>query len=285
MNYTRPQLAIELEVINNAFTDAKNRGVRLRYLTEITRDNISYCKKLAPIVDELRHVDGIKGNFMISESEYLAPLIFFETGKIASEIIYSKIKELVEQQQYIFDTFWSRATPAEQKIRELESAKAQYYETETETKVLEDQVQITKSIKQLIDNSDELLVCSDFDGMLMIYNNFFDSYKTVLDNYYKGEHRGIRWIGNLDKKEEEEDRIGLIEVFLNLGVQIRHIKNILPINFAIGGGKKSTKEVYATIEYAQGGNLIKSLLVSNDPEYVRHFSLIFEELWKNSLIL
>jgi two-component system, OmpR family, sensor histidine kinase VicK len=282
MNYTRPQLAIELEAIRNAFIDAKNRGVQLRYLTEITKDNISYCKALASIVHELRHLDGIKGNFMISESEYLAPVILFEEGKIASEVIHSKIKELVEQQQYIFDTFWSRAIPAEQKIRELESAKASYYETET--KVLQDQDQISKSIKRLIDNSDELLVCSDFDGMQMIYNNFFDSYKTVLDNYKKGEHRGIRWIGNLDK-EEEIDRIELIEIFLNLGVQIRHVKNILPINFAIGGGKKSTKEVHATIEYAQGGNLVKSLLVSNDPEYVRHFTSIFEELWKNSLIL
>jgi two-component system, OmpR family, sensor histidine kinase VicK len=45
------------------------------------------------------------------------------------------------------------------------------------------------------------------------------------------------------------------------------------------------KEVQATIEYAQGGDLVKSLLVSNDPEYVRHFSSIFEELWKNSLIM
>jgi hypothetical protein len=41
----------------------------------------------------------------------------------------------------------------------------------------------------------------------------------------------------------------------------------------------------ATIGYAEGGNLVKSLLVSNDPEYIRHFSLIFEELWENSLIL
>jgi hypothetical protein len=123
MNFTRPQLAIELEPIKKAFIDAKNRGVRLRYLTEITRDNISYCKELIPLVDEVRHLDGIKGNFMLSQSEYLAPVILFETGKISSEIIDSKIKELVEQQQYIFDTFWARAIPAEQKIIELESAK------------------------------------------------------------------------------------------------------------------------------------------------------------------
>jgi two-component system, OmpR family, sensor histidine kinase VicK len=283
MNYTRPQLAIELKPIKNAFVDAKTRGVRLRYLTEITNDNISYCKEILSIVDELRHLDGIKGSFMISESQYLAPVILFERGKIASEIIHSKVNEIVEQQQYIFDTFWKSAIPAKQKIREIESGIALEYKIET--KVLEDQDQIYKSIKWLIDNSDELLVCSDFDGMQMIYNNFFDSYKRVLDRYKRGEHAGIRWIGNLDREEEERDRSDLIEIFLDLGVQIRHIRNILPINFVIGGGEQNKKELHATIEYAEGGNLVKSLLVSNDPEYIRHFSSVFEELWKNSLIL
>src|SRR4051794_27247525 len=38
MNYTRPQLAVALEPIRSAFIDAKNRGVRLRYVTEITTE-------------------------------------------------------------------------------------------------------------------------------------------------------------------------------------------------------------------------------------------------------
>ena len=72
----------------------------------------------------------------------------------------------------------------------------------------------------------------------MIYNNFFDSYKRILDKHKRAEHMGIRWIGTLNK---EEERIELIEVFLNLGVQIRHVKNILPINFAIGGQKNKKR--------------------------------------------
>jgi hypothetical protein len=88
-------------------------------LTEITRDTISYCKDLMAIVYELRHLDGIKGNFMVSESEYLAPLILFEKGQIARQIIYSNI-EIVEQQHYVFDSLWNKAIPAEQRIREIE---------------------------------------------------------------------------------------------------------------------------------------------------------------------
>ena len=45
MNYTRPPLVILIEPIKNAFLDAKSRGIKLRYLTEITKDNIAYCKE------------------------------------------------------------------------------------------------------------------------------------------------------------------------------------------------------------------------------------------------
>jgi two-component system, OmpR family, sensor histidine kinase VicK len=120
MNYTRPQLVIILGPIKKAFFNAKNRNVKIRYLTEITTENISYCKEMISIVDELRHLDGIKGNFMLSESEYLAPVILFEKGKIAPQIIYSNIKELVEQQQYVFDSFWNKAIPIADKIKEIE---------------------------------------------------------------------------------------------------------------------------------------------------------------------
>ena len=47
-----------------------------RFITEITNDNISYCKELITLVDELRHLDGIKGNFYVNETEYLAPTHF-----------------------------------------------------------------------------------------------------------------------------------------------------------------------------------------------------------------
>jgi two-component system sensor histidine kinase VicK len=119
MNYTRPALAITIDPIRSAFSVAKKRGVKLRYLTEITRDNISYCKELMSIVDGIRHLDGIKGNFMISESEYLAPIILFEKGKIASEA--SNQKELVDQHQYIFDTLWNKAILTKDRIYELEN--------------------------------------------------------------------------------------------------------------------------------------------------------------------
>ena len=96
VDYTRPSLTIEIEELRKAFLDAKRRGIRLRYVTEITEDNVVYCKELLKMVDELRHIEGIKGNFYISETEYIAPATLHTKGKPASQIIYSNVKEIVE---------------------------------------------------------------------------------------------------------------------------------------------------------------------------------------------
>jgi two-component system, OmpR family, sensor histidine kinase VicK len=150
MNFTRPRLAIEIETMKQAFLDAKRRGIKLRYLTEITDDNISYCKELMTIVDELRHLEGIKGNFMLSESEYLAPIILFEKGKMASQIIYSNLIEIVEQQQYIFDSFWDRARPAQQRISEIENGiESEFLEVISDNKkAAEIYINLAKSVEK-----------------------------------------------------------------------------------------------------------------------------------------
>jgi two-component system, OmpR family, sensor histidine kinase VicK len=121
MDSTRPTLAVELEPIRRSFVEAKRNGIKLRYLTEITNDNLTYCKEIIKITDELRHLDGIKGNFMISESAYLAPITSDETScKPSFTIIFSNVKEIVEHQKYVFDTFWNKAIPADQRITEIE---------------------------------------------------------------------------------------------------------------------------------------------------------------------
>jgi len=120
IDQTRPSLIIAIDILKQAFVVVKKRGIKLRYITEITKDNLSYCKQLLTMVDELRHLDGIKGNLYLSESEYLAPATFHEKGKPASQIIYSNVKEIVEHQKYVFDTLWAGAVPAEQKIEQIE---------------------------------------------------------------------------------------------------------------------------------------------------------------------
>ena len=271
MNYTRPQLAIEIEQIKKALIDIKRsrRGVKFRYLTEITSENISFCKELVSIVDELRHTEGIKANFMISETEYLAPIILYRKGEISSKIIYSNIREVIEHQQYIFDLFWSKAIPAEQRIIEIEEGVEVL-----ETKVLEDKDKILNHMKSVLEDAIERSVCSSIGGMQLIYNKFFDEYKKISGKYrISGQGKGVRWITFIDK-----DSIDLVKMFLKEGIQVRHVKNLTPMNFAV-----DTKRFHATIDKMEEGKIMDSLLVSNEPAYISHYNSIFEKLWKNGV--
>jgi nitroimidazol reductase NimA-like FMN-containing flavoprotein (pyridoxamine 5'-phosphate oxidase superfamily) len=117
---TRPSL-IRIEQLKKAFLDAKDKGVKLRYITEVTEENVDYCKELLKLVDDLHHLKGIKGNFYISEIEYIAPATSHTEGKPASQIIYSNVMEIVEHHQhYVFDSFWNSSVPATQRIKEIE---------------------------------------------------------------------------------------------------------------------------------------------------------------------
>ncbi len=268
MNYTRPQLAIVLDSIRNSFIDAKGRGIKLRYLTEITSENITYCKDLMSIVDELRHLEGIKGNFALSESEYLAPLVLIERGKAESRIIHSNVKELVEQHEYMFDTLWSKAISAEDRIREIEQGT-----DPIRTRLLENPNEVSEELKEIINTSedDSWSICSTFDGLLMLtYNKGFERMQgRLLNSTRRGKN--TRWVGSINK-----DNIHLVKTYLDLGMKIKQIKNIPPLNFAV-----SSKEMYATIDEMKGGKIARNLLVSNEPHYVKHFKSIFEELWNN----
>jgi hypothetical protein len=94
------------------------RGVRHRFLTEITNENINYCKELAKYV-ELHHLDGVKGNFSIIDRKNYAAIANLFLFEPPSELIVSNVRQFVEQQQYFFDMLWNRAIAAEQRIRSL----------------------------------------------------------------------------------------------------------------------------------------------------------------------
>jgi len=142
VDHTRPLLINDIEALRITFNDARRRGVKIRFVTEITDDNITPCKELMKSsVNELRHLDGIKGNFYVSEKEYVSPATIHEEGKPASHVVYSNVKEVVEQGQYLFETLWSKTLPADQRIREIEKGVIRY-----ETIVIDNPEEIIKEI-------------------------------------------------------------------------------------------------------------------------------------------
>jgi two-component system, OmpR family, sensor histidine kinase VicK len=267
-DHSAPSIVVDVEEYRNGYIDIRRRGAKIRAFTEITKDNVQYCKELMKLVDELRHLDGVRGGVAVSESEYMATTVLQE-AKPLTQVIYSNVKEVVEQGQYIFDTLWNASVSAEHKIREIEQGIIPY-----ETRIIENNPdEIVKQIRLLTENSNKLSICLTSGGMQYSHNYFFDIKKKLLDKQKNGEHKGIRYISNIDK-----DNIQLAKEYLQSGIQIRHVKNLPPMSFGV-----SDKEMAATIEKMEGGKRVESLLISNEPAYVRHFSSIFEELWNNGI--
>jgi hypothetical protein len=102
--------------VKQGYLNAKARGVKILYITEITRDNRQHCTEIMEVVSELRHLSGVKGNFAVSDGEYVAGE---KHGNILTSLVHSDIKELVEQQRHVFDTLWRQAVPAKEILERL----------------------------------------------------------------------------------------------------------------------------------------------------------------------
>jgi signal transduction histidine kinase len=267
---------IEKETLQT-IKDLTEAGAEIRHFENsslrrcvIYDDNAAYFSIVEPIIthDATENVDQTEGDD-------------FWVGSIDPSVIESAKKHFLSD--------WKNAIPAKEKIREIEEGITIRYGS----KILENKDEVLGRIKHNIEGSGELLVCTNLDRMQIIYNNFLDSYKKILIRYKDGKHKGIRWVGTIDK-----DSISLVRFFLELGVQIRHVKNLPPMNFAIGkefqlhtaaplldeqntDQKEARRaEITATPfdEY-----MLKSLLTSDEPTYVNRFSAIFEELWRNGI--
>ena len=266
-DHKAPSIVVEIEEYKNGYIDIRRRGGKIRAFTEITKDNIHYCKDLMKIVDELHHLDGVKGGMAVSESEYMATTVLQE-AKPLTQVIYSNVKEVVEQGQYIFDTLWNTTVPAEQKIREIEQGEMHY-----ETRIIDNSDEIIKEISRLTASSNKLATCLTSGGMQYSHKYFFDIKKKLLDKQKKGEHKGIRYVTNIDN-----GNVHLAKLYLDYGIQIKHVKNLPPMSFGI-----SDKEIAVTIEKMEEGKTIQNLLISNESVYVKHFTAIFGELWRNGI--
>jgi hypothetical protein len=114
-----PSIVIKIPLYYEGYKDILKRGGKIRCITEINKDNKDCCKELLNIVSELRHLDGLKGGIAINESEYMATTVLKEEQPL-TEVIYSNAKEVVSQNQYIFDILWDKAIPSIRKIKEIE---------------------------------------------------------------------------------------------------------------------------------------------------------------------
>src|SRR5918998_94701 len=120
---------LSLAIIKDTFLPLVEKGVGIRFISEMTKENLDDCKEIMKFV-ELRHVDGAQGNFAFGDRREIRMHAIVKKGVPPMQMLRSTVRSFVEQQQYVFEELWKKAIPAEERIGEIEEGfKREFIET------------------------------------------------------------------------------------------------------------------------------------------------------------
>jgi two-component system, OmpR family, sensor histidine kinase VicK len=212
---------IVMTVFRDAYKSMKRRGIKIRSVTDITKDNLKHCKDLMQYA-EVRHISHLIGNFAVSETEYIVAPTMNE-GQPLPKLIFSNSKEMVEQQQNIFDIFWSKAIPAEQRIKEIEEDREEEFLEiiNNPEKATEIYVNLAKSVK-----SSALLLLPSSKALIMEYELGIIDY--LIQSSKTKDVRDIRIICSINDNNaqivkrlyEEAPNISILNTTTNLATKV-----------------------------------------------------------------
>ena len=259
--------------VTKMFRDLKEKGIRLRFITEITKTNIEYCKELMEIC-ELRHLDEVKGNFGIMDGIYYRASAKSIESSPPPLLIRSTLRAFVEQQQYFFDMLWKKAIPAKQRIKEIEEG------------VIPDVLEVLKEPIEII-NFSYRLVGAAKDEILIIFhtaNALLRQEKAgeidlLVENVIKYKTR-VRILVPVEDKIT--DIIQRLERFD--GIQIRNIEPIMQTRMTILVVDR-TYSLVVELKDDSKDNLREAIglaTYSNSKSTVLSYVSIFDTLWKQS---
>ena len=94
---------IGIDQLQLMLVEIQKKGVTVKFVTEITKENLEYSKELLELA-QVQHIDGIKGNFAVTDLEYLGTAAL-EENRFISQLIYSNSKQVVDQHSFFFKLF------------------------------------------------------------------------------------------------------------------------------------------------------------------------------------
>jgi two-component system sensor histidine kinase VicK len=280
LDQTGPSVMMGVESIKKERLTAINRGVRLKYVTEITKENISYCKELMKI-SEVRHTDGVKGNFEVSDGKEYVATATLQREKPIAQLIYSNVMELVEQQQYVFDTLWNKAIPAEQRIGEIE----QGIKPDT-TEIIRNAGEILKLELGLLESAfHEIEII--FSTTAIFHTQERLGILQVLRNAAKKDDIKIRILTPIDKSIEQKlqdlkelKNFDFREIASNLEIKTktlvidRNYSLMMELKHSNSTNNSNTNDIFTTG--------IGVAIYSNSKPIASSFISIFDSLWQQS---
>jgi two-component system, OmpR family, sensor histidine kinase VicK len=258
-------IAIQMKGLKR-FKSEPRKGLKLRFITEITRENKAFAKTLSGFV-ELRHLEGVSGNFAVSDGgEFISGAVIKEASPV-TELIYSNAGGVVSQHSLLFEVLWHKAVSAESRIKELDAASPP-----AQTRLLKGEKEVVRQMARMIDPSGEIVVCMTPGGVGMVLDLLGESISFAGDSPAGGLGR-IRWLTSIEQQD-----VALAEACKALGIEVRHTSKMPPLSFVC-----SKSEILASIQSLGERTLFQNVLSSDDPAYVSHLRSFFEEMWKDGV--
>jgi two-component system, OmpR family, sensor histidine kinase VicK len=274
-DYKAPSLIIEVEAYKKLLLDLKARGIKLRYITDITKDNIQYCKELLKFAKEIRHLDGIRANFSVSETEYMASATLQEEEEQQPipQVIYSNVKDLVEQQKYVFESLWNKSIPADQRFREIEDGvEAEVFE------VLNNSERVSQILLDLAKSAErELLIHLPNDKSLERLERL-----GVIDYTIKASQNGaiVRMICPLSARNSK-----IVKKITDNAPAIKILNgNNSPYGMYIVDGEKFIRAELKEPNAEKFSEAIGFAVYSNSRRSVESFRSVFDLLWNERML-
>jgi two-component system sensor histidine kinase VicK len=269
-----PSALVSTKDMWDAVQALKDKGIKIRFITDITKENISFCKSLMAI-SELRHLEGVKGNFGIVDSLHYGAAPRVEENRPPSPWIHSTVRSFIEQQQYFFDVLWNKATPADQRTKEIEEGiKPEIIQT------IQDPIETQKISYDLIKSAKE--------EILIIFassNTFRSEMQNVgtLQLLREAAEIGvtIRILTPIDEQIIEIDHQRLTEAYRSKKVIIKPLEQSVrtKVSMLVADRKQSlTVELKDDTEHPS--NVATGFATySNSKSTVMTYATIFEALW------
>jgi two-component system, OmpR family, sensor histidine kinase VicK len=256
--------------------------IRVRFLTDINKDNISLYKELVKITKEVRHLEGIKANFAVRNKEYVGIVSLEKESRqqeisqlspqSQSHIIYSNVSGIIEQHQYLFNSLWEKAIPAEHRILELEEGKqAEFFDIVTDnkktTQILIDLINTAANEVVLLLPNDKSLVRIDRLGII-------DSLVKASQN--KGVIKIICPLSKENLQIQKKIANNAPDILILNGANSRH-------GLYIVDNRKFLRVELVKPEAESFSEAIGFAVYSNNERSAELFRWMFELLWNNRI--
>jgi sugar-specific transcriptional regulator TrmB len=188
----------------DALTVLRNRGVNLRFVTEITQENIYYCNLLLKL-GEVFHNDRLIGNFMIVDGKRYVYYVMNhdESHKQTPDILQSfhtQVKSFVDTQLHLFDNLCLKAIPAKEKIRQIGRGDKG------------DFIEIIQTPSEIQNIATELIESATYEILLLFSttNSFYRAeYSGILNALWQASERGVT-VKLLIQGADDDNRLGEI---------------------------------------------------------------------------